>query len=133
MSLKIRLARGGSKKKPIYTIVVADSRSPRDGKFIEKLGSYNPRLPADAQDRVRLNVERVLHWLKSGARPTDRVEILLDKSGLWKKKQRFNPIKGLPGKKMSEREPLGAASSTSTEIVPLTEDEMKQLMDLQST
>ncbi|HEX7389620.1 MAG TPA: 30S ribosomal protein S16, partial [Acidiphilium sp.] len=73
MSLKIRLARAGAKKRPFYHIVVADSRSPRDGKFIEKLGSYNPMLPAEHEDRVRLQAERVTHWLSQGAQATDRV------------------------------------------------------------
>lgn len=82
MSLKIRLARAGAKKRPFYHIVVADSRSPRDGKFIEKLGSYNPMLPAEHEDRVRLQAERVTHWLSQGAQATDRVARFIGRAGL---------------------------------------------------
>lgn len=82
MSLKIRLSRGGSKKRPYYRIVVADSRAPRDGRFIERLGSYNPILPADHAERLMLKNERVQHWLGNGAQPTDRVRKLLGQAGL---------------------------------------------------
>ena len=103
MSLKIRLARGGAKKKPFYSIVVADSRSPRDGKFIEKLGTYNPVLKSDDPKRVTFNQERVQEWIKKGAQPTDRVLRFLDQAGLAKREARSNPEKAVPGKKMSER------------------------------
>ncbi len=102
MALKIRLARGGSKKRPYYHVVVADVRSPRDGRFIEKLGMWNPMLPKDAQ-RVELNEERVKHWLDQGAKPTDRVLRFLDAAGLAKRSERSNPNKALPGKKAQER------------------------------
>lgn len=102
MALKIRLARGGSKKRPYYHVVVADVRSPRDGRFIEKLGMWNPMLPKDAQ-RVELNEERVKHWLDQGAKPTDRVLRFLDAAGLAKRAERNNPNKALPGKKAQER------------------------------
>lgn len=102
MALKIRLARGGSKKRPYYHVVVADVRSPRDGRFIEKLGLWNPMLPKDAQ-RVELNEERVKHWLDQGAKPTDRVLRFLDAAGLAKRSERSNPNKALPGKKAQER------------------------------
>jgi small subunit ribosomal protein S16 len=82
MSLKIRLARGGAKKRPYYRIVVADSRSPRDGRFIEKIGSYNPMLPADHEQRVTIDVERAKHWLGVGAQPSDRVTLFLARAGL---------------------------------------------------
>src|SRR5581483_12474973 len=82
MSLKIRMTRGGAKKRPYYSIVVADSRSPRDGRFIEKIGAYNPMLPAEHPDRVRLKTERVEHWLKAGALPTERVALFLARAGL---------------------------------------------------
>ena len=82
MGLKIRLARAGAKKRPYYHIVVADSRSPRDGRFIEKLGSYNPMLPAEHADRIRLEGERITHWLSQGALATDRVARFLGKAGL---------------------------------------------------
>ncbi len=102
MSLKIRLARGGSKKRPHYSIVVADVRSPRDGRFIEKLGTYNPLLPKDGE-RVKFDKERVEHWLSKGALPTDRVLRFLDAEGLAKREARNNPNKAKPGKKAQER------------------------------
>lgn len=102
MALKIRLARAGSKKRPYYHVVVADVRSPRDGRFIEQLGSWNPMLPEDVE-RVRLNEERIRHWLQQGARPTDRVLRFLDQAGIAKRPERSNPTKGLPGKKAQER------------------------------
>jgi small subunit ribosomal protein S16 len=103
MSLKIRLARGGAKKKPFYSIVVADRRSPRDGKFIEKIGTHNPILPSEDPNRVVLNVERAKEWLAKGAQPTDRVARFLDAAGLMKREQRNNPKKAEAGKKMQER------------------------------
>ena len=103
MSLKIRLARGGSKKRPYYQIVVADARSPRDGRFIEKLGSWNPMLGKEDAKRVELNAERVQHWLSNGAQPTDRVLRFLDQAGLLKRDVKSNPEKGKPGKKAVER------------------------------
>ena len=96
MSLKIRLTRAGAKKRPFYRIVVADSRFPRDGRFIEKLGTYNPMLPADSKDRVQFDVERVKHWLSKGAQPTDRVLRFLDAAGLMKRAPRNNPEKAVP-------------------------------------
>ncbi|MEL6290058.1 MAG: 30S ribosomal protein S16 [Pseudomonadota bacterium] len=104
MSLKIRLARGGAKKRPYYRVVVADSRSPRDGRFIEVVGTHNPLLPKDHEDRVKLNEDRIKHWLGVGAQPTDRVHRFLDAAGLLKRTARNNPQKGLPGKKRLERE-----------------------------
>jgi len=104
MPLKIRLARGGAKKRPYYRVVVADSRSPRDGRFIEIVGRHNPLLPKDSEDRVQLNEERIKHWLSVGAQPTDRVQRFLDAAGLLKREARNNPKKGLPGKKRLERE-----------------------------
>ena len=103
MSLKIRLARAGAKKRPYYRIVVADSRMPRDGRYIEKIGTYNPLLPKDAQ-RVTLLEERVQHWLGVGAQPTDRVLRFLDAAGIRKRDARNNPDKAQPGKKRIERE-----------------------------
>ena len=103
MATKIRLARGGSKKRPFYRIVVADVRAPRDGRFIEKVGSYNPMLSKDSDDRVVLNEERIKHWLGEGAQPTDRVLRFLDAAGLMKRDARNNPKKALPGKKAQER------------------------------
>lgn len=102
MALKIRLARAGSKKRPYYHIVVADVRSPRDGRFIEKVGAWNPILANDA-DRVKLDAERISHWLSNGAQPTDRVLRFLDSAGLLKRPARNNPQKAEPGKKAQER------------------------------
>jgi len=102
MSLKLRLARAGTKKRPYYHVVVADARSPRDGRFIEKIGTYDPKL-ADKEKRVTLVAERVQHWLGVGAQPTDRVLRFLDAAGLAKRAPRNNPEKGKPGKKATER------------------------------
>ncbi|UOM35920.1 30S ribosomal protein S16 [Acuticoccus sp. I52.16.1] len=103
MPTKIRLARGGSKKRPYYRIVVADVRAPRDGRFIEKVGSYNPMLAKDNPERVTLVQERIEHWLKQGAQPTDRVLRFLDQAGIAKRPERSNPKKAEPGKKAQER------------------------------
>jgi small subunit ribosomal protein S16 len=103
MSLKLRLARAGTKKRPFYHIVVADARSPRDGRFIEKLGTYNPLLAKDNEGRVVLNTERAQHWLSVGAQATDRVERFLDAAGLLKRAPRNNPEKAKPGQKATER------------------------------
>jgi small subunit ribosomal protein S16 len=101
--LKIRLARGGAKKRPYYSIVVADSHSPRDGRFIEKVGSYNPLLKKDDANRVVLKVETIQEWLKKGAQPTDRVARFLSQQGLAQWTAGNNPNKGEPGKKSKER------------------------------
>jgi len=103
MALKIRLARGGAKKRPFYRIVVADVRSPRDGRFVEKIGTLNPLLAKDNENRLVLDTERAQYWLSQGARPTDRVSRLLDGEGLMKRDARNNPQKALPGKKAQER------------------------------
>lgn len=103
MALKIRLARGGSKKRPYYHIVVADVRAPRDGRFIERIGSYNPMLPKDSAERVKLDTERARHWLSVGALATDRVARFLDAEGLLKREARNNPQKAEPGKKAQDR------------------------------
>ncbi|MGI9380643.1 MAG: 30S ribosomal protein S16 [Methyloligellaceae bacterium] len=104
MSLKIRLSRGGAKKRPFYRIVVADSRFPRDGRFIERLGTYNPLLPKDSDERVKLVEDRIRHWLSVGAKPTDRVHRFLDSAGILSRAARNNPKKALPGRKRQERE-----------------------------
>jgi small subunit ribosomal protein S16 len=103
MSLKIRLARGGAKKRPFYSIVVADSHSPRDGRFIEKVGAYNPLLKKDDPNRVVLKLERIQEWIKKGAQPTDRVARFLAGEGLVKWQPGQNPNKGQPGEKAKER------------------------------
>ncbi|MBA8899942.1 MULTISPECIES: 30S ribosomal protein S16 [unclassified Phyllobacterium] len=102
MSLKIRLARAGSKKRPYYHVVIADVRAPRDGRFIETVGAWNPMLPKDG-DRVKLDADRIQYWIGHGAQPTDRVLRFLDQAGIAKRDTRNNPEKGLPGKKAQER------------------------------
>jgi small subunit ribosomal protein S16 len=109
--MKIRLARGGSKKRPFYRIVAADSRMPRDGRFIEKLGTYNPLLPKDSEDRVKMDAERIQYWIGQGAQPTDRVARMLEAAGLKDKTERSNPKKGAPGKKAQERAEEKAAKA----------------------
>ena len=109
MAMKIRLARGGSKKRPHYAIVAADSRMPRDGRFIEKLGTYNPLLPKDSEERVRMDVDRVKDWLSKGAQPTDRVSRFLEAAGVLEKKTRANAKKGEPGTAAKERAEKKAA------------------------
>ncbi|TMV03755.1 30S ribosomal protein S16 [Ruegeria sediminis] len=111
MAMKIRLARGGSKKRPFYRIVAADSRMPRDGRFIEKLGTYNPLLPKDSEDRVKMDVERVQYWLGQGAQPTDRIARMLEAAGVKEKTERSNPKKAVPGKKATERSEEKAAKA----------------------
>ena len=103
MATKIRLARGGSKKRPFYRIVAADTRAPRDGRFIEKLGTYNPLLAKDNAERVTMDKERVQYWLDQGAQPTDRVLRFLAAEGLMKREARNNPNKAKPGRKAQER------------------------------
>jgi small subunit ribosomal protein S16 len=111
MSVKIRLSRGGTKKRPYFYIVVADSASPRDGRYIEQIGTHNPLLPTDSADRVKLDVERVKHWLSVGAQPTDRVMRFLDAAGLAKRTASNNPQKSKPKKKRMEREAAAAEAS----------------------
>ncbi len=115
MAMKIRLARGGSKKRPFYAIVAADSRMPRDGRFIEKLGTYNPMLPKDSEERVKMNMERVKHWLGEGAQPTDRVSRMLEAAGELPKKDRANLKKGTPGKAAKARADEKAAKAAAAE------------------
>ena len=103
MAVSLRLSRGGSKKRPYYKIVVSDSRSPRDGKFLEQVGTYNPLLAKDDENRVRLTTDRVTYWLGVGAQPTDRVARLLDKAGLRERAPTNNPKAAEPGKKAKER------------------------------
>jgi len=103
MALSMRLSRGGSKKRPYYKIVVADARAPRDGKFIERIGSYNPQLPKDSAERMILDTERAKHWLAAGAQPSDRVARFLDVAGVKERKVKSNPNKGEPGQKAKDR------------------------------
>ena len=115
MSLSIRLSRGGSKKRPYYRIVVADARSPRDGRFIEKIGTYNPLLAKDSGERVKLDGERAQHWLGVGAQPTDRVSRFLDQMGIRERAARSNPNKGKPGEKAVERAEERATKAAEAE------------------
>jgi small subunit ribosomal protein S16 len=103
MSVAIRLSRGGAKKRPYYKIVVANSRAPRDGKYLEQIGTYNPILAKDDENRVRLNEDRVRYWLGVGAQPTDRVARMLDKAGVKEREATNNPKKGEPGQKAKDR------------------------------
>jgi small subunit ribosomal protein S16 len=130
MALAIRLSRGGAKKRPFYRIVVADSRNARDGKYIERLGTYNPLLPKDSEERVKLNTERAAHWLGVGAKPSDRVSRFLDAAGLMKREAKSNPKKGEPGEKARERaeeraakeaEAKAAAEAPAEEVTPAEE------------
>ena len=116
MALKIRLARAGAKKRPQFRVVVADSRFPRDGRFIEKLGAYNPLLPKDSKERVTLDLERIKHWLSKGAQPTDRVLRFLDADGLMKRKPRNNPQKAKP--KVKKDEAAAAAAPVPAPAAP---------------
>ena len=122
MAMKIRLARGGSKKRPHYSIVASDSRMPRDGRFIEKLGTYNPLLAKDSEDRVKMNMERVQYWLGEGAQPTDRVARMLEAAGVREKTERSNPNKAVPGKKAAERAEEKAAKAAAPAPEAPTED-----------
>lgn len=103
MSVKIRLARGGSKKRPFYRIVAADTRMARDGRYIERLGTYNPLLPKDSEERVKMNMERIQHWLDQGAQTTDRVSRMLEAAGVVAAKTRKNMQKAEPGDKAKAR------------------------------
>jgi len=109
MALAIRLSRGGAKKRPYYRIVVTDSRSPRDGRFIEKVGTYNPLLAKDSPERVKLDTDRISHWLSVGAQPSDRVLRFLDAAGIRERTARNNPQRAEPGEKAKERAEARAA------------------------
>ncbi|MFO1144175.1 MAG: 30S ribosomal protein S16 [Amaricoccus sp.] len=113
MAMKIRLARGGSKKRPHYSIVAADSRAARDGRFLEKLGTYDPLLPKDNENRVKIDAERIQYWLGQGAQATDRVQRFLETAGITEKKARSNPKQGQPGKAAQERAKARADKATA--------------------
>lgn len=115
MAMKIRLARGGSKKRPFYSIVASDSRMPRDGRFLEKLGTYNPLLAKDDENRVKMDLDRVKDWLAKGAQPTDRVARFLEAAGVLAKTTRNNPKAAVPGKAMAERAAKKAEKAASAE------------------
>ena len=118
MALKIRLARAGTKKRPFYHVVLADSRAPRDGRFIERLGHFDPLVAKDAKDRLKLDLERVKGWLAKGATPTDRVLRFLDEAGLRKRPARNNPQKAQPKKKAQERAAAAAGGAAAAPAAP---------------
>jgi small subunit ribosomal protein S16 len=111
MSLVIRMARAGTKKRPVYHIVVADSRSPRDGRFIERLGYFNPLLPKEKTERLKLDMEKVQAWMKKGAQPSDRVMRFLDAAGILKRPKRNNPEKAIPRKERKAKEEEAAKAA----------------------
>ena len=115
MAVAIRLSRGGAKKRPYYRIVVSDTRSPRDGKYLEQIGTYNPMLPKDSEERVKLDEDRARHWLSVGAKPTDRVHRFLDAAGILERAPRNNPKKGEPGEAAKERAEEKAAKAAEAE------------------
>ena len=110
MSLKLRMARAGTKKRPFYHIVVADSRAPRDGRYIERLGFFNPLMAKDNKDRLRLDLEKVKAWMVKGATPSDRIARFLDEAGIMKRQTRNNPEKAKPKKKAQERAAAAAGA-----------------------
>src|SRR5262249_52633267 len=119
MSLKIRLARAGTKKRPVYHIVIADSRAPRDGRFIERLGYFTPLLPKDKTERLKLDLDKVKAWLAKGARPTDRVLRFLDQAGLMKREKRNNPLRAVPRKeRKAQAEEAAAAAAAPKPAAP---------------
>ena len=137
MALSMRLSRGGSKKRPYYRIVVADARSPRDGKFIEKIGTYNPLLAKDSPERIKLDTDRAKHWLSVGAQPTDRVARFLDVTGVKERAARNNPNKGKPGEKAVERaeeraEKLKAAEEAAAEAAAAPAPEPEAVEEAQA-
>ena len=126
MSVSIRLSRGGAKKRPYYRIVVADSRASRDGKYLEQIGTYNPLLPKDSGERVKLNEDRARYWLGVGAQATDRVARFLDTAGIKERAARNNPNKAEPGEKAKERvEERAAKSAAAEEAKQAAEEEAK--------
>ena len=126
MAVAIRLSRGGAKKRPYYRIVVSDSRSPRDGKYLEQIGIYNPMLPKDSEERVKLDEDRARHWLSVGAKPSDRVLRFLDAAGILEREPRNNPKKGEPGEAAKERaEEKAAKAAEAEEAAKAAEEEAK--------
>ena len=130
MAVSIRLSRGGAKKRPYYKIVVADARNSRDGKFIERIGSYNPLLPKDSPERVKLDADRARHWLSVGAQPSDRVLRFLDSAGIKERPARNNPNKGKPGEKATERaeERAGREAAAAEAAATAAEQETVEVM-----
>src|SRR4249919_2824459 len=129
MAVAIRLARGGSKKRPYYRVVVADSRNARDGRFIEKVGTYNPLLAKDSPERVKLDADRISHWLSVGAQPSDRVLRFLDAAGIRERAARNNPQRAVPGEKAKERveeRAKKAADAAEAAAAPAPEEKQEE-------
>jgi small subunit ribosomal protein S16 len=118
MSLKIRMSRAGTKKRPFYHIVVADSRFPRDGRFIERLGFFNPLLPKDHKERLKLDLDKVKAWMAKGALPSDRIMRFLDAAGLMKRPTRNNPEKAVPRKERKAKDEAAKAAAGATPAAP---------------
>jgi small subunit ribosomal protein S16 len=118
MSLKIRMARAGTKKRPVYHIVIADSRSPRDGRFIERLGFFNPLLPRDNKERLKLDLDKVKAWMAKGALPSDRVMRFLDEAGVMKRPKRNNPEKAVPRKERKAKAEEAAKAAGAAPAAP---------------
>ena len=116
MSLVIRLARAGTKKRPVYHVVVADNRAPRDGRFIERLGYFNPLLPKEKSERLKLDIDKVQAWMKKGAQPSDRVMRFLDAAGIMKRSKRNNPEKAIPRKERKAKEEEAAKSAGAAPV-----------------
>ena len=129
MSLVIRMARAGTKKRPFYHIVLADSRSPRDGRFIERLGYYNPLLPKDKEERLKLDLEKVQAWMKKGAQPSDRVMRFLDKAGVAKRTVRNNPEKAVPRKERKAKAEEAAKAKEAADAAAKTAATAKATAD----
>jgi len=124
--LVIRMARAGTKKRPFYHIVVADSRSPRDGRFIERIGHFNPLLPKDKTERLKLDLDKVKDWMKKGAQPSDRVTRFLDAAGIMKREKRNNPQKAIPRKeRKAQEEAKKAAAGAAPAAAPAAKKEEK--------
>jgi small subunit ribosomal protein S16 len=115
MSVVIRLSRAGAKKRPFYRLVVADSRFPRDGRFIERVGTYDPKKPKDSPERVKLELDRIKHWLSKGAQPSDRIKRFLDAAGVLKREARNNPQKAKPKKEAAAPEAAAPAAAPAAE------------------
>ena len=129
MAISLRLSRGGAKKRPYYRIVVADSRSPRDGKYLEQIGTYNPVLPKGDENRVKLNEDRARYWLGVGAQPTDRVARFLDAAGIKERAAKVNPKKGEPGEKAKERAEEKAAKLAEAEEAAKAAERERKVAD----
>lgn len=118
MPVVLRMARAGTKKRPVYHIVAADSRAPRDGRFIERLGYFNPLLPKDHKDRLKLDMDKVQSWLKKGAQPSDRIMRFLDAAGIRKREKRNNPEKAVPRKERKAKAEEAAKAASAAPAAP---------------